>query len=172
MPAEDIAPPTMSQPTTNTAITTASIPPTYHMNTDSHTGKRNCPASPVADTNHTSNQTNRKVQKQTSASSAPANKHLNIKQPPQSPAAQHQWDFLRLGTTTMAEILVNGVRTLDSSFRITATSPGGFHTPQLGQLTWGNVSQVLKERWPQKEGAKAWVHTYWAKHESNAQSMV
>jgi hypothetical protein len=45
-------------------------------------------------------------------------------------------------------------------------------TPQLSQSTWRNVSQILKEKWPQKEGAKAWVCTYRAKHESNAQSTV
>jgi hypothetical protein len=67
---------------------------------------------------------------------------------------------------------VNGVRTLNSSFRITATPTGGFPTPQLGQSTWCNVSQILKEKWPQKEGAKAWVRTYRAKHESNAQSTI
>lgn len=67
---------------------------------------------------------------------------------------------------------MNGVRTLDSGLRITTTPPGGFPTPQLGQSTWHNVSQVLKERWPQKEGAKAWVRTYRAKCESNAQNTV
>ncbi|KAG1762673.1 hypothetical protein EV702DRAFT_935588, partial [Suillus placidus] len=53
-----------------------------------------------------------------------------------------------------------------------ATPVGSFPTPQLGQSTWRNVSQILKEKWPQKEGAKAWVKTYRAKHESNAQGVV
>lgn len=183
----------MSQPTTtiasNTISTTATTPPTHHMNTDSHAGKSNHPASPVADTNPTSNQSTGLVQNPTSAPSAPTNKHPNIERPPQPPAAQNQWDFLRSGDTVMPETLgrpqppiifsyiniqplVNGVRTLDSGFRITATPPGGFPTPQLSQSTWCNVSQVLKEKWPQKEGAKAWVRTYRAKHESNAQNMV
>lgn len=183
----------MSQPTTtiasSTISTTATTPPTHHMNTDSHAGKSNHPASPVADTNPTSNQSTGLVQNPTSAPSAPTNKHPNIERPPQPPAAQNQWDFLRSGDTVMPETLgrpqppiifsyiniqplVNGVRTLDSGFRITATPPGGFPTPQLGQSTWCNVSQVLKEKWPQKEGTKAWVRTYRAKHESNAQNMV
>lgn len=67
---------------------------------------------------------------------------------------------------------MNSVRTLDSGLRITATPMGGFPTPQLGQSTWRNVSQVLKEKWPQKEGAKAWVRTYRAKYETNAQGTL
>ncbi|KAG2102793.1 uncharacterized protein F5147DRAFT_776143 [Suillus discolor] len=166
----------MSQPTTTitstTISTTATTPPTHHMNTDSCAGKRNRPASPVADTNPTSNQSTGLVQNPTSAPSALTNKHPNIERPPQPPAAQNQWDFLRSGNTVTPETSVNGVRTLNSGFRITATLPGGFPTPQLGQSTWRNISQVLKEKWPQKEGAKAWVRTYQAKHESNAQNTV
>ncbi|KAG1764440.1 hypothetical protein EDD22DRAFT_1019024, partial [Suillus occidentalis] len=56
--------------------------------------------------------------------------------------------------------------------KITATPAGGFPIPQLGQSTWRNVSLVLKEKWPQKEGAKAWVRTYRAKYETNAQGTV
>lgn len=53
-----------------------------------------------------------------------------------------------------------------------ATPAGGFPIPQLGESTWRNVAQVLKEKWPQKEGAKAWVRTYRARYETNAQNSV
>ncbi|KAG1760806.1 hypothetical protein EDD22DRAFT_848231 [Suillus occidentalis] len=119
------------------------------MNTDLHVGKRNCPTSSITDPNPTPNQTMGQVQKPTT----PTSKHPNIEKPP-SPAAQNQWNVLRLGNNSTPE------------------NSGGFPTPQLGQLTWQNVSQVLKEKWPQEEGAKAWVCTYHVIHESNAQSTV
>lgn len=192
MHSEDSNPPTLHQPNATLAeVTTTATPPTHHMNTDSRLGKRTRPISPAPASNPqpttTAGQTQGQKKQPTAAS---ANKRPNIERPPQPPAAPNQWDSLRASSTTSTTetsgrrrllILplpltntpkVNGVRTLDSGLRITATPPGGFPTPQLGQSTWRNVSQVLKERWPQKEGAKAWVHTYRAKCESNAQSTV
>jgi hypothetical protein len=44
--------------------------------------------------------------------------------------------------------------------------------PQLGQSVWRNVTHALRERWPQKDGTKAWVRTFRAKYKENAQVTV
>ncbi|KAG1859327.1 Endonuclease/exonuclease/phosphatase [Suillus subalutaceus] len=80
-----------------------------------------------------------------------------LEHPTQPPTPVNQWQYLQSDSASTTEISVNGVRTLDSGYKIMATPAGGFPIPQLGQSTWCNVSQVLKKQWPQKEGAKAWV---------------
>lgn len=58
---------------------------------------------------------------------------------------------------------------MNNGLKITAPPPGGFLSPQLGQSVWRNVALALREKWPQKAGPKAWVRTFRAKYEDNAQ---
>ncbi|KAG1763209.1 hypothetical protein EV702DRAFT_1283677 [Suillus placidus] len=103
-----------------------------------------------------------------------ANKCPNIERPTQPQPPTNTWHYLRSGDNTTAEISVNGVRTLNNGYKITATPVGSFPTPQLGQSTWRNVSQILKEKWPQKEGAKAQLKDAITKiiGDSDAESLV
>ncbi|KAG1868601.1 hypothetical protein F4604DRAFT_1927135 [Suillus subluteus] len=147
MPAEDISKlPLSTQPPNSVAISTT--PPTHHMNTDSRANKHNRPTSPNAAPNPQSGG--------------------NVPQP----SPNNQQSPTSGNTFNPPCPLLLSVRTLDSGFRITTTPAGGFPTPQLSQSTWHNISQILKEKWPQKEGTKVWVHTYRAKYESNAQGTV
>ncbi|KAG2097015.1 uncharacterized protein F5147DRAFT_816933 [Suillus discolor] len=163
-------------PANQKAIAPENMAPTHHMNTDSCVNKRTRPTSPTpnpssrTETPNTQNQLSVANAQNTNAT---PNKRPNIERPNQPQATTNQWHFLQTSEApSTQEVSINGVRTLDSGFKITATPAGGFPVPQLGQSTWHNVSQILKEKWPQKEGAKAWVRTYRAKHESNAQSTV
>ncbi|KAG1797565.1 hypothetical protein EV424DRAFT_1546601 [Suillus variegatus] len=167
-------PPALSaiQPELNTTPT----PPTHHMNTDSRAGKCTRPVSPTpAAPSRTNKENTSSAPKDTTLIATTAinvNKWPNLEWPAQQTPTPNQWQYLQSDSSATAEISVNGVRTLDSGFKITATPAGGFPIPQLGQSTWQNISQILKERWPQKEGAKVWVRTYRAKYEGNAQNTV
>ncbi|KAG1882492.1 hypothetical protein F4604DRAFT_1921682 [Suillus subluteus] len=152
MPMEDISKlPLSTQPPNTVAISTT--PPTHHMNTDSRTNKRNHPTSLNAATNPQSGGNATQSQDPTPSISTPTNKCPNIDCPPQQPSTPNQWDYLSTSNYTK-KLSVNGVRMLDSGFRITATLWEASPPPQLGQSTWCNISQILKEKWPQKEGAK------------------
>ncbi|KAF8844900.1 hypothetical protein BDN67DRAFT_893814 [Paxillus ammoniavirescens] len=69
-------------------------------------------------------------------------------------------------------IIAEGVRTLPGGVKLTATPPDGFPVPQLGESVWRNTSQENRTRWPQKAGPKAWVRTFRAQYEENAQETV
>lgn len=71
----------------------------------------------------------------------------------------------------MGEIL-KSVLTLDNGLKLTATPSSGFPTPQLGDSVWKNIPPAIQARWSQKPGAKAWVRTFRARFEENAQSTV
>ncbi|KAG2131068.1 hypothetical protein DEU56DRAFT_757693 [Suillus clintonianus] len=157
-----------------TAPTTTT--PTQHMNTDSRVNKHTRPTSTSQNPSPQTavpNTTQTQDVATTNTSSPSPNKCLNIEHKNQlnTPVATDQWQFLCSNDST-TEVSVSGIRTLDSGFKITATLPGGFPIPQLGQSTWRNISQILKDKWCQKEGAKVWVRTYRAKHENNAQGTV
>ncbi|KAG1849028.1 hypothetical protein F4604DRAFT_1687557 [Suillus subluteus] len=143
-----------------TELNSATTLPMHHMNTDSRANKCTCPASPLLDVATKPNENNPSSQPKATAQNASAiaktSKHSNLECPAQLPTPANQWQYSQSDSASTTEILVNGVRTLDSGYKITATPAGGFPIPQLGQSTWCNVSQVLKEKWPQKEGAKAW----------------
>ncbi|KAG1773492.1 hypothetical protein EDD22DRAFT_999332 [Suillus occidentalis] len=158
------------------AVTPVSTGPTHHMNTDSRANKRTRPPSPTPDPNSVTEESSHANPSTTVTKTAKptpnSNKRLNLDCSTQQPPPTNAWHYLQSGANTTAEVSANGIRTLDSGYKITATPAGGFPIPQLGQSTWRNVSLVLKEKWPQKEGAKAWVRTYCAKYETNAQGTV
>ncbi|KAG1863875.1 hypothetical protein F4604DRAFT_1683499 [Suillus subluteus] len=94
----------------------------------------------------------------------------NAPQPIIQPTPQvNPWQYLQTGATNANGNIVNGVLTLDNGLKITAPPTGGFPSPQLGQSVWRNIALSLQERWPQKEGPKAWACIFRAKYEDNAQ---
>lgn len=78
-------------------------------------------------------------------------------------------DYSKPTTTLTLPTTVNGVLTLNNGLKITAPPASGFPSPQLGQSVWRNVALSLRDKWPQKEGPKAWAQTFRAQYEDNAQ---
>ncbi|KIK33606.1 hypothetical protein CY34DRAFT_110588 [Suillus luteus UH-Slu-Lm8-n1] len=144
-----------------------STPPTHHMNTDSRASKRTRPVSPTPESPRPPNDSAPTVTADTTPCSN-ANKRQNIEKPIQKQAKKNQWEFLQSDSPAPQE----SSGWYQPSIALNTPTHSLFPVPQLGESTWQNVSQVLKEKWPQKEGAKAWVRTYRAKHEHNAQNTV
>ncbi|KAG2744730.1 hypothetical protein P692DRAFT_20820970 [Suillus brevipes Sb2] len=152
-------------------MTKAATASAQHMMTDSRDNKRARQDPHLSDMSESDEEGPSSTKKPTLAvNPAPQPAPQPVAQPAAQPPPQvNPWQYLQTGAANANSNIVNGVLTLSNGLRLTAPPAGGFPTPQLGQSVWRNVALALRDKWPQKEGPKAWARTFRAQYEENAQ---